>query len=73
MQTQLLPFCKDAIKVSSLPLLKITTKSTHPPPAKKMPILWIELQTNKIQQVSKPYIKTPSGKKFANYRLFWKM
>ena len=29
MQTQLLRFCKDAAKVSSLPLLKITTESTH--------------------------------------------
>ena len=29
MQTQLLRFCKDTAKVSSLPLLKITTKSTH--------------------------------------------
>ena len=57
MQTQLLRFCKNTAKVSSLPLLKITTKSTHFLPAKKkIPILWIELQTNKIQKVSKPYI-----------------
>ena len=57
MQTQVLRFCKDTAKVSSLPLLKITTKSTHFLPAKKkIPILWIELQTNKIQKVSKPYI-----------------
>ena len=57
MQTQLLPFYKNTEKVSSLPLLKITTKSTHFLPArKKIPILWIELQTNKIQKVSKPYI-----------------
>ena len=67
METQLLQFCKDTIKVSSLPVMKITTKSTHFPNAKKkMQILWIELQTNKIQQVSKPYIYTPSDKKFAN-------
>ena len=57
MQTQLLRIYKDTTKVSSLPLLKITTKSTHFLPArKKIPILWIELQTNKIQKVSKPYI-----------------
>ena len=35
MQTQSLLFCKDTAKVSSLPLLKITTKSTHFLPAKK--------------------------------------
>ena len=128
MQTQVLRFCKDTAKVSSLPLLKITTKSTHFLPAKKshrsshpdvflgksvlnicckftgerpcqslisinlqriieialrhvcshvnllhifrtsfprntsgwlllkITMLWIELQTNEIQQVSKPYI-----------------
>ena len=39
-------------KVSSLPLLKITTKSMHFLPAKmKKTILWIELQTNKVQKV----------------------
>ena len=53
MQTQVLRFCKDTAKVSSLPLLKITTKSTHFLPAKKkIPILWIELQTNKIQNLA---------------------
>ena len=57
-QTQLLGFCEDNVKISSLPFLKITTKSTHFVPAtKKIPILWIELQTNKIQKVSKPYKK----------------
>ena len=57
MQTQLLRFCKDTAKVSSLPLLKIITKSTYFLPVKKnIPILWIELHTNKIQKVSKPYI-----------------
>ena len=35
MQTQVLPFCKDTAKVSSLPLLKITTKLTRFLPAKK--------------------------------------
>ena len=35
MQTQLLRFYKDTAKVSSLPLLKITAKSTHFLPAKK--------------------------------------
>ena len=39
-----------------LQLLKRTTKSTHFLPAKKkIPILWIELQANRIQKVSKPY------------------
>ena len=57
MQTQLLRFCKETAKVSSLPLLKTNTTSTHFLPAKKkIPILWTELQTNKIQKVSKPYI-----------------
>ena len=35
MQAQVLRFCKDTEKVSSLPLLKITIKSTHFLPAKK--------------------------------------
>ena len=57
MQTQVLRFRKDTAKVSSLPLLNITTESTHFIPAKKkIPILWIELQTNKIRKVSKSYI-----------------
>ena len=56
MQTQILRFCKDTAKVSSLLLLKIT-KSTHFfPEKKKILILRIEFQTNKIQKVSKPYI-----------------
>ena len=47
MQTQLLRFCKNTAKVSSLPLLKITTKSTHFLLAKKkIPIPWIELKIN---------------------------
>ena len=47
MQTQLL-------QVSSLPLLKITSKSTHfLPGEKKIPIAWIELQTNKTTKASK--------------------
>ena len=53
-RTQLLRFCRGTAKVPSLPLLKTTTKSTHFLPAKKkIPVLWIELQTNKIQRVSK--------------------
>ena len=57
MQIQLLRFCKDTTKVSSLPLLKITTKSTHFLPAKKkIAILWIEPKPNKIQKISKLYI-----------------
>ena len=56
MQIQHLRFYKDTAKVF-LFLLKITTKSTHFLPAKKkIAILWIELQTNKTQKVSKPYI-----------------
>ena len=43
LKTQLLRFCYDTAKVSYLPLLKISTKSTQ----KKTPILWTELQ-NKI-------------------------
>ena len=57
MKIQALKFCKDTLKVPFLPLLKITTKSTHFLPAKKkVSTLWIELQTNKMQKVSKPYI-----------------
>ena len=57
MQTQVLLFCKDIAKVSSLRLLKITTKSMHFLPGKKnLLILWNEVQTNKIQKVSKRYI-----------------
>ena len=53
MQTQ--RFCKDIAKVSSLHLFKITTKLTYFLPAKKnIPILWIKLQANKMQKVSKP-------------------
>ena len=72
MQTQLLRFCKDIAKVSSL-LLKTLTSSTHFHLAKrKIPILWTELQTNKIQKLSIPYIQTPSGKKFGNCKDFFK-
>ena len=40
--------CKDTAKVSSLSLLETTTKPTYFLPAKnKIPILWIQLQTNK--------------------------
>ena len=47
----------DTTKVSSVSLLKITIKSTRFLLAKKkIPILWIELQTNKVQKVSEPYI-----------------
>ena len=73
MQTQLLRLYKDTAKVSSLPLLKITTKSTNfLPVKKKIPILWIEIQTNKIQKVSKPYIQTPSGKSLQIAKTFSK-
>ena len=56
MQTQILRFSKDIAKVSFLPLLKITTEFTHLLLAKKIPILWNELQTNRIRKVSKRYI-----------------
>ena len=57
MKTQLLRFYKDTAKGSSLPLIKITTKSTYFLPAKKqIPILCIKFQTNKIQKIWKPYI-----------------
>ena len=57
MQTQLLRFCKDTAKVSSHFLLKKTTKSIYFLPAKKkIPILWTELQTKKIQKVLKACI-----------------
>ena len=36
-----------------------------------LPILWIELQTNKIQKIPKPHISTSSGKKFANWKDFF--
>ena len=57
LQTEVLRFCKDTAKVSFLSLFKINTKSTHFLRAKKkIPILRTELQTNKMQKVSKPYI-----------------
>ena len=50
-----LQFCKDTTNVCSLPLLKITTESTHFLPVKEnISILWIELHANKMQKVSKP-------------------
>ena len=75
MQIQLLRFCKDTAKVSSLPLLKITLKSTHFPPAKKkIPILRIELQTNKIKyQRSQNLISKPrTVKNFQIAKIFSK-
>ena len=61
-------FIKIPKKFFSLPLLKKTTKSSHFFPAKKnIPVLWMELQTNKIRKFSKPHILTPSGKK--NWKL----
>ena len=57
METQLLRFCGDTAKVSSLSLLQISTKSTQLIAAvKKIPKLLIEPKTNKIQKVLKPYI-----------------
>ena len=46
-----LQFCKDTAKVTPLPLLKITTKSTHFLTAKKeIPTLWNVLETNKCKR-----------------------
>ena len=57
MQTHLLRFCKDTAKVSSLPFLKVTTKLARViPENKKITILGIEIQTNKIQKFSKPHM-----------------
>ena len=57
MQTQLWRIRKDTAIVSSLLMLKITTKSIQFLPAKnKIPILRTELQTKKILKVSKHYI-----------------
>ena len=53
MQTQPLQFCKDAAKFFSLSLLKKTVISKYFLPAKKIPILWIELQTNKHKRSQK--------------------
>ena len=62
MQTQLLRFCKDSAKVSSPPLLEITTKPKHfLPVKKKIRILWIELQT----------IKNTKGLKTLNLKNEW--
>ena len=59
LQTQLLRFCKDTAKVSSLPMLKITTTSTHFLPLKKtMPILGIELQKKKKKGLKTVKINT---------------
>ena len=54
MQTQLLRFRKDTAKVSFLPSLKTTTKSTHFLPAKKkIPILWINFKQIKYKKSQK--------------------
>ena len=51
MQTQLLQFCKDTVKVSSLPLLKITTKSTHySPPLRRRKCQYCGLKIYKRSQ-----------------------
>ena len=50
-------FYVNAAKVPSLPLLKTTTKPAHfLVVKKKILVMWIDIQTNKIQKVSKPYI-----------------
>ena len=58
MRTQLSQYFEDTAKVSSLPLLKTNAKSTFQflPAKKKILILWIKLQTNQTQKVSKSYI-----------------
>ena len=67
MQTQLLQFCNDTTKVSSLSLLKTTTKSNYFLPAKeKIPTQWIELQTNKKSQNLKSKHRAVKNLEIAN-------
>ena len=64
MQTQLLQFCKDTTEVSSLPLLKITTKLTHFLPVKnKIPILWMNIIQIKEKRSQSLISKYQVGKK----------
>ena len=64
MQTQLLQFCKDTTEVSSLPLLKITTKLTHFLPVKnKIPILWMNIIQIKEKRSQNLISKYQVGKK----------
>ena len=54
-------------------MLKITTKSIYFLPAKKkIPILWIELQTKTLRGFKTSHLQTSSGKKFANCKDFSK-
>ena len=73
-QTQLLRFCKDTTKVSSLPLSKITTKSNYHflPAKKKIPILCIVLQTN-TKGIKTLHLNTKRLKICKFQRLFRKM
>ena len=65
-------FVKIVQKFLPLPMLEITTKSTYFLPAKKkIPILCIELQTNKNVKGFKTLHLSPNGKKFANYKDFF--
>ena len=66
-------FVKIPQKFLPLPMLEITTKSTYFLPAKKtIPILWIELQTNKnIKGLKTLHLKIcKSGKKIPNCKDF---
>ena len=73
MQISFCDFVKIWQKFLPLPMLEITTKSTYFLHAKKkIPILCIELQTNENVKGCKTLHLTPSGKKFANYKDFFK-
>ena len=72
MQTQLLRFCQDTAKVSPLPLLKTTTKSPNFSPAKKkIAILWIELQTNKMQNLTSKHRAVKKSRIAKPFRKMW--
>ena len=73
MQTQLLRFCKDAAKVSSPPLLKITTKSTHFLFAKKkIPISGLNFKQMKYKRSQKVTSKHRTVKNLQIAKTFFK-
>ena len=64
-------FVKIPQKVSSLPLLQITTQSTHFLPGKKIPILWIEPQI-KYKRSQNLTAKHHAVKNWQTAKTFWK-
>ena len=73
MQTQLLRFCKDAAKVSSLPLLKITTESTHFLfVKKKIPICGLNFKQMKYKRSQKVASKHRTVKNLQIAKTFFK-